>query len=180
MVCVVLPGSIDYLQSLLSTVNLRYLDGQRTPDPTFILNQEPWKHGVFLLADRNFGCGSSREMAAWGVRDFGFRGVIAPSFNGIFASNCFRNGVLPVELPFEQVQALADQTVASGGRAHISVDLESETVIAPNGQAFCFSSQRMLREMLLTGRDEIELTLSRASVISMFRSKDCLRRAWAY
>ena len=160
--------------------NLRYIDGHRKPDPDFILNQEPWKHGVFLLADRNFGCGSSREMAPWALREFGFRCVIAPSFSGIFFSNCFRNGVLPVELPIEQVSVLASQTQDSGGVAHVTVDMESETVTAPNGSLFRFQSPRMLREMLLNGQDEIELTLSRAAVIESYRAGDRARRPWAY
>jgi 3-isopropylmalate/(R)-2-methylmalate dehydratase small subunit len=160
--------------------NLRYIDDRRTPNPDFILNQEPWKHGVFLLAGRNFGCGSSREMAPWALRAFGFRAVIAPSFSGIFFSNCFRNGLLPVELSVEQVASLASETQDSGGTAHITVDLDSETVTAPGGNVHSFRSPRMLREMLLRGQDEIGLTLSRSAVIDTYRNVDRARRPWAY
>jgi 3-isopropylmalate/(R)-2-methylmalate dehydratase small subunit len=160
--------------------NLRYTDGRRTPNPEFILNQEPWKRGVFLLADRNFGCGSSREMAPWALREFGFRGVIAPSFGGIFFSNCFRNGILPVELPIEEVAELARQTLASAGAKAITVDLEREQVTAPEGDTFGFRSPRMLREMLLKGQDEIALTLSRHEVIKAYRCLDHSKRPWAY
>ena len=107
----------------------RYI-GDREPNPDFILNKEPWKHATILLADRNFGCGSSRETAPKALRDFGFRAVIAPSFGGIFFNNSFRNGLLPVELPIEQVKVLAAESDATGGLARISVDLEAQTVTA--------------------------------------------------
>ena len=159
--------------------NWRYI-GDREPNPDFILNREPWKHAKILLADRNFGCGSSRESAPKALREFGFRAVIAPSFGGIFFNNSFRNGLLPVELPIEQVRALADVSEQSGGRAEITVDLENETVTAPGGEVLRFRSPRVLREMLLAGVDEIDLTLSRGGEIAAFRAADNARRPWAY
>ena len=86
-----------------------------------------------LLADRNFGCGSSRERAPKALREFGFRAVIAPSFGGIFFNNCYRNGIVPVELPIEDVRAIAGEVEASGGAAQVTVDLEAQTVTSPSG-----------------------------------------------
>lgn len=158
---------------------LRYTS-DRTPNPDFILNQEPWSRSVFLLADRNFGCGSSRETAPKALREYGFRAVIAPSFGGIFFSNSFRNGLLPVELPIEQVSELARQMEAAKGHASITVDLLEETVTAPDGTTFSFRAPRVLRQMLLEGQDEIGVTLSRSVEIEAFRAKDRIKRPWAY
>ena len=166
-----------YAASLFA--NLRYI-GDRTPDPAFILNQEPWSGATILLADRNFGCGSSRESAPRALREYGFRAVIAPSFGGIFHGNSFRNGLLPVELPIEQVRVLADQMQAAGGHAEVEVDLEQQAVTAPDGTRFGFTTPPALRRMLLEGLDEIGLTLSRAAQIDAFRTHDRARRPWAY
>jgi len=166
-----------YAASLFS--NLRYI-GDRTPNPEFILNREPWSRGTILLADRNFGCGSSRESAPKALRGFGFRAVIAPSFGGIFFNNSFRNGLLPVELPIEQVRALAEQMEAAGGRAEVEVDLDAQTVTAPDGTRFSFESPQVLREMLLRGVDEIDVTLARSAEIDAYRERDRSRRPWAY
>jgi 3-isopropylmalate/(R)-2-methylmalate dehydratase small subunit len=166
-----------YAPSLFA--NLRYID-DRTPNPDFILNQEPWSKGVFLLADRNFGCGSSRESAPKALREYGFRAVIAPSFAGIFYSNSFRNGLLPVELPIEQVKELARQMEDAKGHAEITVDLRAEAVTAPDGTLFSFRSPRVLRQMLLEGLDEIGVTLSRSAEIEAYRAKDRVTRPWVY
>jgi len=166
-----------YARSLFS--NLRYI-GDRTPNPEFILNQEPWSKGVFLLADRNFGCGSSRESAPKALREYGFRAVIAPSFAGIFFSNSFRNGLLPVELAIEHVSELARQMEAAKGHAEVTVDLREETVTAPDGTQFSFRAPRVLRQMLLDGVDEIGVTLSRSAEIEAFRARDRVERPWAY
>ena len=166
-----------YAASLFS--NLRYV-GDRTPNPEFILNREPWSRGTILLADRNFGCGSSRESAPKALREYGFRAVIAPSFGGIFFNNSFRNGLLPVELPIEQVRALAGQMEAAGGHAQVEVDLEHQTVTAPDGTRFSFESPQVLREMLLRGLDEIDVTLARSAEIDAYRERDRSRRPWAY
>ena len=161
--------------------NQRYLDlATHAPDPGFILNREPWSRGTILLADRNFGCGSSREPAPKALRGFGFRVVIAPSFGGIFFGNSFRNGLLPVELPIEQVRVLAAQMEAARGQAEVEVDLEAQTVTAPDGTRFAVESPPVLRQMLLQGVDEIGLTLSRAAQIDAWRERDRQRRPWAY
>ncbi|MFC1458636.1 3-isopropylmalate dehydratase small subunit [Microvirga arabica] len=164
-------------QGLFAGWRLR-TDGSVNPD--FILNREPYTRARIILADRNFGCGSSREAAPKALREWGIRAVIAPSFGGIFFNNCFRNGLLPVELPIEQVRLIAEQIEASGGNGAVTVDLELQRVEAPDGDAFSFRSPPLLRQMLLEGIDEIELTLSRQDVIARFRETDRTRRPWSY
>ena len=160
--------------------NARFLaDGQ--PNPDFVLNQAPYDQAQVLLADRNFGCGSSRERAPKALREFGFRSVIAPSFGGIFFNNCFRNGLLPVTLPIEQVRQLADAVRQSDGRAEVAVDLHRQTVtLAQADLVFAFAAPETLRQMLLQGVDEIDMTLARRTQIDAWRAQDRLRRPWAY
>jgi 3-isopropylmalate/(R)-2-methylmalate dehydratase small subunit len=157
----------------------RYLPDGR-PNPEFILNQAPYDRAQVLLADRNFGCGSSRERAPKALREFGFRAVIAPSFGGIFFNNCYRNGIVPVELPIEDVRAIASEVEAAAGDAQVTVDLEAQVVTSPGGRQFRFTAPGTLREMLLNGVDEIELTLSRRTELDAFRARDRERRPWAY
>ena len=149
-------------------------------DPAFILNQPPYDRAQILLADRNFGCGSSRERAPKALREFGFRAVVAPSFGGIFFNNCFRNGIVPVELPIEQVARIARQVEDAKGEAPVTVDLEQQVVVAPDGERFAFRAPETLRGMLLQGVDEIALTLGHLDDITRFRDEDRQRRPWAY
>ena len=151
-----------------------------SPNPDFILNQPPYDRAEVLLADRNFGCGSSRERAPKALREFGFRAVIAPSFGGIFFNNCYRNGIVPVELAIEDVQAIAAEVAASAGAGTVTVDLEAQKVVSPSGKEFPFIAPATLRQMLLQGVDEIDLTLARAGETEKFRRKDRARRPWAY
>jgi 3-isopropylmalate/(R)-2-methylmalate dehydratase small subunit len=157
----------------------RFLPDGR-PNPGFILNQAPYDHAEVLLADRNFGCGSSRERAPKALREFGFRAVIAPSFGGIFFNNCYRNGIVPVELPIEDVRAIAAEVEAAAGDARVTVDLETQTVISPGGRSYRFTAPETLRQMLLQGVDEIDLTLSRRRELETFRDRDRAKRPWAY
>lgn len=159
--------------------NWRFLaDGE--PDPTFILNQPPYDRAQILLADRNFGCGSSRERAPKALREFGFRAVIAPSFGGIFFNNCFRNGIVPVMLPIETVREIVGVVETSAGDAPIEVCLEHCLVSLPDGRTFAFEVPETLRQMLLAGVDEIDLTKSRQAEIDAFRSRDRALRPWIY
>ena len=151
-----------------------------TPNPEFILNRAPYNKAEIILADRNFGCGSSREAAPRALRQSGFRAVIAPSFGDIFFGNCFRNGVLPVILPIETVNGLAQQVASSHGTASIEVDLEHERVTAPDGLTFAFATPKKLRDMLLNGLDEIDLTMQLNDSIARFRATDREKRPWAY
>ena len=151
-----------------------------SPNPEFILNQEPYSRAQILLADRNFGCGSSRERAPKALREFGFRAILAPSFGGIFFNNCYRNGIVPVELPIEAIRAIAEEVEGSGGRGEVGVDLERRSVTSPSGTVYEFDAPEMLRQMLLQGVDEIALTLGRSEEIESFRERDRDRRPWAY
>lgn len=151
-----------------------------SPNPEFILNQPPYDRAQVLLADRNFGCGSSRERAPKALREFGFRAVIAPSFGGIFFNNCYRNGIIPVELPIEQVRQIAAEVESSGGKGEVTVDVEAQCVTSPKGSRFAFQAPETLRQMLMQGMDEIAMTLTRGDEIERFRAKDRARRPWAY
>lgn len=151
-----------------------------SPNPDFILNQPPYTDAQILLADRNFGCGSSRERAPKALREFGFRALIAPSYGGIFYNNCWRNGIVPVELPIESVRQIANEVEAGQGEKPVTVDLEARTVTSPGGTRFRFEAPAALRQMLLLGQDEIALTLSREAQLHAFRQRDRAERPWAY
>lgn len=150
-----------------------------SPEPGFILNQPPYDRAQVLLADRNFGCGSSRERAPKALREFGFRAIIAPSFGGIFFNNCYRNGIAPVELPIEDVRRIAEAVEQSQGALAVTVDLEALAVQA-GALSFRFEAPAVLRQMLLEGTDEIGLTLGRREELEQFRQRDRVRRPWAY
>ncbi len=136
-------------------------------EPDFPLDKPEYKGAQILVAERNFGCGSSREHAPWALEDFGFRAVIAPSFADIFRSNCTKIGLLPVVLPAEQVRAIIDQLTAAPG-AKLTVDLQSLTVTAPDGQSFPFTIEDEIRENLLNGWDDISLTLAHDGEIAAY------------
>ncbi len=154
--------------------------GDGRPNPAFILNQPPYDRAQMLLADRNFGCGSSRERAPKALREFGFRALIAPSFGDIFYSNCWRNGIVPVALPIEEVRRIAGEVVASGGLGEVCVDVLALTVTSPSSCSVAFTAPEALRQMLLQGMDEIALTLSHSEAIDDYRVQDRVRRPWAY
>ncbi len=156
----------------------RYIEPGRTPNPDFVLNRAPFDRAQILIAGENFGCGSSREMAVWAIRQFGFRCVIAPSFGAIFQANCYRNGVLPVVLPKADVEALGRD--AESGRLEIDVDLEACTVTAAGGRAFRFEVGKPERAMLLAGLDAIGLTLERRNEIRAFQTRDQAARPWIW
>jgi 3-isopropylmalate/(R)-2-methylmalate dehydratase small subunit len=137
------------------------------PDPDFVLNRPEHAGAVFLLAGRNFGCGSSREHAAWALRDAGFRGVLAPSFADIFRSNAFQNGILPVVLPEETIAALA-RRVEADPTLPVTVDLESCTVSAGDEELASFQVDPFRRRSLLEGLDDIGLTLEHEEAIAAF------------
>jgi 3-isopropylmalate/(R)-2-methylmalate dehydratase small subunit len=155
-----------------------FADWRKSAD--FILNRQPFDRATIILADRNFGCGSSREAAPQALRDKGFRAVIAPSFGGIFYNNCFRNGIVPVEMPIENVRRIAGEVEASGGENEVTVDLGTLRVGTIGGLSFDFTVPSMMRDMMLAGKDEIEMTLENGERIRAFRSADKARRPWAY
>jgi 3-isopropylmalate/(R)-2-methylmalate dehydratase small subunit len=140
------------------------------PDPEFTLNQTRYAGAQILLAGKNFGCGSSREHAAWALSDFGFRCVIAPTFADIFYSNAGKNGILLVQLPEEQVQTLLDRAAANGGYK-ITVSLEDQTVRDDHGFYAQFQIDPFRRYCLLDGLDDIGLTLRHAGALDKFETE---------
>lgn len=159
-------------------------DAQGAEEDVFVLDRPAYRGASILLAGRNFGCGSSREAAPRALRQAGFRVVIAPSFGDIFFGNCFRNGLLPVRLPDQAVQAIATQVVRSEGQRLVTVDLRSQQVTLAGGDPPIdpqpFDTPQGLRDMLLSGEDEIDRTLRLRSCIEDFRAADRTRRPWAY
>ena len=149
--------------------DLRFND-DGSEKPQFVLNQPPYREAKVLVADRNFGCGSSREHAVWSLYDYGFRAVIAPSFGDIFFNNSFQNGFLPIVQPIEVCEALRASLEQNPG-AHIVVDLEAQKVISPDGTEYGFDIDPFRKECLLAGTDEIRFTLSQDDKIAAFEKK---------
>ena len=138
-------------------------------DPDFPLNRPEYAGAQILIAERNFGCGSSREHAPWALEDFGFRAVIAPSLADIFRTNCTKIGLLPVVLGEDQVRTLIDQTTAVPG-AQVAVDLTTNEVVAPDGQRFGFEIEADVRKRLLNGWDDISMTLADEALITGYEA----------
>jgi 3-isopropylmalate/(R)-2-methylmalate dehydratase small subunit len=163
----------------------RYLDagypGQdpasRKPNPDFVLNQPRFQGASILLARRNFGCGSSREHAPWALDQFGFRAIIAPSYADIFFNNSFKNGLLPIVLTEAQVAQLFDDVAAFPGYT-LTIDLERQRVIKPNGEELAFEVQAFRKFCLLNGLDDIGLTLRHADKIKAFEAERLAQKPW--
>jgi len=148
--------------------------GREKPD--FVLNRPAYAGANLLIAGDNFGCGSSREHAPWALLDFGVRCVIATSFADIFYNNCFQNGLLPLTLPEDQVRALMDE--AKGGNHLFTVDLESQSVVAPSGARFAFEIDPGRKEKLLKGLDAVGETLQHAADIDAFEARRRMTQPW--
>jgi 3-isopropylmalate/(R)-2-methylmalate dehydratase small subunit len=163
----------------------RYLDhgepGQdpasRKPNPDFVLNQPRYKGASVLIARSNFGCGSSREHAPWALEQYGFRALIAPSFADIFFNNCFKNGVLPIQLPESAVAQLFDEVFAFPGY-ELTIDLPRQVVVKPDGAELPFEVQPFRKFCLLNGFDDIGLTLRHADKIKAFEAERIARMPW--
>ena len=166
---------------------VRYLDeGQADQDcsgrplnPDFILNQSRYDGVSILLARQNFGCGSSREHAPWALDDYGFRCVIAPSYADIFYNNCFKNGLLPIVLAEETVDELFKACDAEEGYS-LTVDLERQVVIQPDGSELAFDVDPFRKECLLKGLDDIGLTLQEEDSIRAFENKHQKKFPWLF
>lgn len=155
---------------------LRYRpDGREDPD--FILNQGAFRHAQILLTGRNFGCGSSREMAVWALDDFGIRCIIAESYGDIFYSNCLQVGVLPVTLERSRIEQIAE--IASTGTP-VKVDLRTRVISATGLQPVSFHFSEAQRHVFLSGMDEVDHTLSMAAEIERFQWQDRRFRPWIY
>jgi 3-isopropylmalate/(R)-2-methylmalate dehydratase small subunit len=150
-------------------------DGSEKPD--FVLNKPAYRHAKILVAGDNFGCGSSREHAPWALLDFGIRCVIATSFADIFYGNCFKNGILPIQLPQEEVDKLMDDA-ERGANAVISIDLEAQEIRGPDGGMIKFEVDAFRKQVLLNGWDDIALTLRDEPKISTFEKNQQTQTPW--
>ena len=163
----------------------RYLDhgepgmdaATRKPNPDFVLNQPRYTGASILLARKNFGCGSSREHAPWALQQYGFRSVIAPSFADIFFNNCFKNGLLPIVLPEATVAKLFDEVAAFPGY-ELTVDLERQVIVKPDGAEIAFDVQPFRKYCLLNGFDDIGLTLRQQDKIKAFEANRLATKPW--
>src|SRR5687767_7561882 len=158
------PGHADYAEVFLH--DLRFDEDDR-PHADFVLNDPAYKGAQILVTGPDFGCGSSRESAAYSVLDFGVRALVGPSFGDVFVGNCMQNGIVPVVLPIEAIQALWRQLKASPG-ATVTVDLREQTVTAPDGAVHRFDIDPTRRERLLKGLDDVGVTLEHLAEIEGF------------
>ncbi len=165
----------------------RYLDvgepGQdhsvRPLNPGFVLNASRYQGASVLLARENFGCGSSREHAPWALEEYGFRAIIAPSFADIFYNNSFKNGLLPIVLAGDDVDALFAQCEATDGYS-LSVDLDAQTVTRPDGVQYTFDVDAFRKHCLLHGLDDIGLTLQEGDAIRAFEARHRAAQPWLF
>jgi 3-isopropylmalate/(R)-2-methylmalate dehydratase small subunit len=165
----------------------RYLDHgepgmdncKRKINPDFVLNQARYQGGSVLLARENFGCGSSREHAPWALEDYGFRAIIAPSFADIFFNNCFKNGMLPIVLSTEDVDALFKETESAEGYK-LNIDLSTQTITTPSGKIYTFEVDTFRKHCLLNGLDDIGLTMQHQDAIKAFEKKHKAVQPWLF
>ena len=164
----------------------RYLDhgepgmdnSKRPVNPDFVLNQPRYAGASILLTRKNFGCGSSREHAPWALEQYGFRAIIAPSFADIFFNNCFKNGVLPIVLSEQQIDALFDEVKAFPGY-RLVIDLEKQIISTANGsQTYPFEVGEFRKYCLLNGLDDIGLTLRQSDKIRAFEERHLFEQPW--
>ena len=145
----------------------------------FVLNQPAYRDAKILVAGENFGCGSSREHAPWALLDFGIRCVIASSFADIFYNNCFKNGILPIVLPQEQIDLLMDDA-QRGSNAILTVDLEKQEITGPDGGTLAFDIDPFRKHCLINGLDDIGLTLEKTAGIDGFEARQKAAQPWLY
>ena len=150
-------------------------DGSEIPD--FVLNKPQYRDAEILVAGDNFGCGSSREHAPWALKDFGIKCVISTSFADIFYNNCFKNGILPIVLPQEDVDKLMDDA-ERGANAKLTIDLENQTIQGPDGGTITFEVDAFKKHCLMEGLDDIGLTMAKEASIDSFEAKAAQERPW--
>ncbi|WP_299921735.1 3-isopropylmalate dehydratase small subunit [uncultured Pelagimonas sp.] len=150
-------------------------DGTEIAD--FVLNKPQYREAEILVAGDNFGCGSSREHAPWAIKDFGIKCVISTSFADIFFNNCFKNGILPIVLPQEQVDVLM-KDAEKGQNARMTVDLAAQTVTTSDGEAIPFEVDAFKKHCLLNGLDDIGLSLEKVASIDSFEERAAQARPW--
>ncbi len=157
---------------------LRYeTDG--TEKPEFVLNREPYRNAKIIVAGDNFGCGSSREHAPWALMDFGIRCVISTSFADIFYNNCFKNGILPIRVSKDELDALMADA-SDSENPELTIDLEEMLIRRPNGAAISFKLEEFRRDCLLDGLDDIGITMKKQDSIGSFEEKQKQAQPWLY
>lgn len=155
---------------------MRY-DENGNENPDFVLNKPAYRGARVLIAGDNFGCGSSREHAPWALMDFGIRCVIAPSFADIFYNNCFKNGILPIRLPQQDIDKLLDDA-SRGANATLTIDLEEQRITGPDGGEIRFEIDPFRKTCLLEGLDDIGQTMARAEKIASYEERAQTARPW--
>jgi 3-isopropylmalate/(R)-2-methylmalate dehydratase small subunit len=169
------PAGADYADTLFAPWRYQ-ADG--TENAAFVLNCEPYRRAQILLTGANFGYGSSREHAAYALRDFGIRAIVASSFAAIFAANCLRNGVLPVTLEPGALRSIVAE--AELAPRAVTIDLRRQVVAAPSGREYGFEIAPLEKQLLLEGLDSIELVLRHELDVAAFQDRDKERRPWVY
>ena len=167
--------------------SLRYLDegqpgmdnAKRPLNPDFVLNSDRYRQASILLARENFGCGSSREHAPWALLDYGFRVILAPSFADIFYNNCVKNGILPIVLGGDVITQLFEDVMSNPG-FQLSVSLERQTVIKPDGRTLSFTIDGFQKNCLFKGLDDIGLTLEKADLIRAYEDRRRAACPWLF
>lgn len=165
----------------------RYLDhgepgmdnSKRKINPDFVLNLARYQGAQVLLTRENFGCGSSREHAPWALEDFGFRVIIAPSYADIFFNNCFKNGLLPIRLDAKLVDELF-KTEAAAANLHLRIDLEQQTITAPDGRIYPFEVEAFRKHCLINGLDDIGLTMQHVDEINAYEQRHKSEAPWLF
>ena len=156
---------------------LRY-DENGNENPDFVLNKPAYRNAEILIVGDNFGCGSSREHAPWALLDFGIRCIISTSFADIFYNNCFKNGILPIKVKPEELEALMEDA-SRGANAKLTVDLEKQEIRRPDGGVITFDIDPFRKHCLLNGLDDIGLTLQKEAAIRAYEEKMAAARPWA-
>lgn len=150
-------------------------DGTEIPD--FVLNKPQYREAQILIAGDNFGCGSSREHAPWAIADFGIKCIVSTSFADIFFNNSFKNGILPIVLPQEQVDILM-KDAEKGANARMTVDLEAQEITTSDGEVITFEVDAFKKHCLLNGLDDIGLTMEKSASIKSYEDKASQERPW--
>ncbi len=150
-------------------------DGSEKAD--FVLNKPQYRDASIIVAGDNFGCGSSREHAPWALADFGIKVIVSTSFADIFFNNCFKNGILPIVLPQDQVDVIM-KDAEKGSNARIEVDLDAQTLTTSDGESFAFEVDEFKKHCLMNGLDDIGLTMEKAASIDTFEAKASAVRPW--
>ncbi|MEK9683428.1 MAG: 3-isopropylmalate dehydratase small subunit [Rhodospirillaceae bacterium] len=158
---------------------MRYDPSTGEENPGFVLNRPAYRNAEILVAGENFGCGSSREHAPWALLDFGIRCVIAPSFADIFFNNSFKNGILLITLPKEQIESLM-QDAENGANARLTIDLQKQEISRPDGSTVSFDVDPFKKHCLLNGLDDIGLTMQKAQKIDTFEGTQKSKTPWLY